>query len=957
MKRNRKSVVSALIGMASFFGWVPVVSAVTHYVNLNNPTPSAPYTSWATAATNIQAAVNMAVDGDTVLIADGTYQITSEIMVDKDITIQGLNGPEHVNIKGNSGGSRVRCFNLGTNACVLDGLTISDGMQGVYCENMVPLVKNCIILNNWSQSLWGTGAGIHRGTICSSIIKGNIHDQNGGQYDQYDICGGAYQSNCHNCLFLSNIARFVGMGSHGAAGGLYGGTAVNCTIVDNWLWSFSGFFDGGGARAATLFNCIIAGSSCRVDYEMGWDDYPSKLANCTTYNSCDPDLINGVDGNITASPEFAGSGDYSLSSNSPCIERGSNSYVEMAYDLNGNPRIWAGVVDMGAYEKNSKGLSVSMARLSVTSPVGITPASRNIEIWSSESLVMMNYTISTNVLWLSVSPSSGSSTGEHDFVTVSFDTAGLAAGSHTGIIIVASAEAANSPQTITVLLDVYQPPPTIESSQTTVTIPVLYGTRPANREIEVWNGETNTVMNYTVAVNQPWMAASPESGASTGEHDSLVIQCYSEELAVGIHTGKITITSAEASNSPKVIDVVLDVQQISLLCSPGSMNLSAVLSNNPPAQMLKVASSARGLPMNYTITSDAGWLTASPTNDVSNGETNTVTVSVNSAALAEGAYVGHLILSAPDALNSPQTVVVHLNVHRPYVYLDALLELDDWVTPAGSEFPWSKNSGGTPSSGTGPSGAVAGNYYRYTEASYANNPYKTALLEKSFNFTGILEPELLFAYHMYGSSMGTLSVDVYSGTWSSNLWTMSGQKQISSEAAWSNGVVNLSTYGNQTNVTIRFRGTTGNGPLSDMAIDDVKIFNNALSSYGSGDIDQDGVLDSWEEEYLGAVLNCDPNADVDGDGQNNQQESIAGMNPTNAASCFAITNTVKTGSGYIIRWPSVSGRVYNVQWAAALTNEFQSLGSNLVYPQGSYTDTVHSADGKGFYNVDVRLNP
>ncbi|MCU0858043.1 MAG: hypothetical protein MUC65_06540 [Pontiellaceae bacterium] len=508
------------------------------------------------------------------------------------------------------------------------------------------------------------------------------------------------------------------------------------------------------------------------------------------------------------------------------------------------------------------------------------------------------------------------------------------------------------------VVDVYQPlPALIETSHDVVSVPVLYGTRPANRQIEIWNGETNTLMSYTVAANQPWLAVTPASGTSIGEHDTLTLQFYTEELALGIHTGKITVASSEATNSPKGIEVVLDVQQISLICSPGNMSFSAVLSNNPPAQVLGIASSAHGLSMNYTITSDAGWLTASPTNGASSGETNTITVSVNSAALAEGSYTGHLTISSPDALNSPQVINVQLEVHRPYVYLDQLLELDDWVTPSGSEFSWTKNSGETPSSGTGPSGAAAGEYYRYTEASYANNPYKTALLQKSFNFTGILSPELSFAYHMYGSTMGTLSVDVYSGTWSSNLWTRSGQQHVSSVAAWSNGVVNLSAYGNQTNVTIRFRGKTGNGALSDMAIDDVKIFNNALSSYGSGDIDQDGILDSWEEVCFGAVLNCDPDADFDGDGQNNRQESVTGMNPTNAASCFAITNTSKTGAGYIIYWPSVSGRLYNVQWTSALTNGFQNLGTNLTYPQGSYTDTVHSADGKGFYNVNVRLNP
>src|SRR5271170_7604284 len=43
-------------------------AAAVHYVNLNNPTPSSPYTTWSTAATDIQSAITASVSGDTVLV-------------------------------------------------------------------------------------------------------------------------------------------------------------------------------------------------------------------------------------------------------------------------------------------------------------------------------------------------------------------------------------------------------------------------------------------------------------------------------------------------------------------------------------------------------------------------------------------------------------------------------------------------------------------------------------------------------------------------------------------------------------------------------------------------------------------------------------------------------------------------------------------------------------------------
>ena len=51
------------------------VHAATRYVNLNNPTPSPPYTSWATAATTIQDAINVSTNNDYINVTNGVYTI------------------------------------------------------------------------------------------------------------------------------------------------------------------------------------------------------------------------------------------------------------------------------------------------------------------------------------------------------------------------------------------------------------------------------------------------------------------------------------------------------------------------------------------------------------------------------------------------------------------------------------------------------------------------------------------------------------------------------------------------------------------------------------------------------------------------------------------------------------------------------------------------------------------
>lgn len=143
--------------------------------------------------------------------------------------------------------------------------------------------------------------------------------------------------------------------------------------------------------------------------------------------------------------------------------------------------------------------------------------------------------------------------------------------------------------------------------------------------------------------------------------------------------------------------------------------------------------------------------------------------------------------------------------------------LGAWSQSTTDDIDWTVLTGATLSANTGPTSANDGNYYAYVEASAPNFPSKTAhLLSPCFNLIGVTYPQVTFDYHMFGTSMGTLSLEVSTNgsTWTS-LWTRTGDQGPD----WISDTVDLNAYTNETSLRIRFNGATGNNFESDMAID------------------------------------------------------------------------------------------------------------------------------------------
>lgn len=317
----------------------------------------------------IQSGIDAAVDGDVVIVADGTYRGDGNRDIDysgKAITLRSENGPANCVI--DCQGSypephRGFFFHSGEdNDSVVEGFTIIGGSNlggaGIFGRDCSPVIKNCIIRNN--ACLKSSGGGINI-TGSDALIIDCVFYDNAAERGAAIACGRGVK--IINCLIFNNWASSGG-------GGIYcmseDTEIINCTIVKNTATFFGGGVYCGWDADVQAANCIIRGNKSPYrDRVKGLDIALSRDAHLTV-RYCNvkgghaltepPEKVSWEEGNIDAAPKFVSWNNYHLLADSPCIDKGDNFPVTVDTDLDGNHRITDGdrdrlaVVDMGVFE-------------------------------------------------------------------------------------------------------------------------------------------------------------------------------------------------------------------------------------------------------------------------------------------------------------------------------------------------------------------------------------------------------------------------------------------------------------------------------------------------------------------------------------------------------------------------------------------------------------------------------
>ncbi|HEY1937258.1 MAG TPA: choice-of-anchor D domain-containing protein [Candidatus Angelobacter sp.] len=335
---------------------------------------------------SIFQAVQLAQDGDTILVAPGTYfeQIGFQ---GKAITIASTAGAAVTTLDGQGFLIPVMSFQNEGPASVLKGFTIThssnSGIQlfgssptiqdntitenngcngaGIQLQGSSAIIKGNTISNNTLTNC-GDGAGIWIGPgsnvqVINNLITGNQNSSFGsgggiavsgataniisntiqGNSSNFQSGGGIAlvnggSANIIQNLITGNSAATFGGGVFAAVGTFPATQLINNTIADNFSPSGSGLFVSGSDNNTVFVNNIITDSSgssavsCSLPFLSGLFAFNDVFnsAGGTAYGNCQD--LTSISNNISQDPRFvsSASGDYSLQASSPTIDAGTN---------------------------------------------------------------------------------------------------------------------------------------------------------------------------------------------------------------------------------------------------------------------------------------------------------------------------------------------------------------------------------------------------------------------------------------------------------------------------------------------------------------------------------------------------------------------------------------------------------------------------------------------------------
>ncbi|MBQ7252398.1 MAG: hypothetical protein IJS32_07345 [Kiritimatiellae bacterium] len=367
----KKLFVLALCGLFA----AGAAEAKTYYVDASRPNNNGNGLKASTAKKTIQAAVNLAKDGDTIIVYPGEYAPFKTN--NKKIAIKSAKGASKTKIVKTAKVQDIALAQLGKTWT--ESYVDTKGRKVTYVSAPRSKGKNTtlagFLLDGKNRPNGGyTLLGISGGTVKSCSIQRLGTGEDGGYEvavnatlagcsvlnNHADIADSCVFSRCRildndggrnedsrfcNCLYAGN--KGYGWWGHGAH--FAGSVLVNCTIARNFAYRESSEDKVPFSSESKFYNCIL-----RNNYRQT-KTWEGKTGSATLHNTDSGNTYSRTYKD-NRNPKFVkeSSGDYKLAKGSPCINQGTvpaaiKSYVG-SVDLAGAKRIHGASIDMGCYE-------------------------------------------------------------------------------------------------------------------------------------------------------------------------------------------------------------------------------------------------------------------------------------------------------------------------------------------------------------------------------------------------------------------------------------------------------------------------------------------------------------------------------------------------------------------------------------------------------------------------------
>ncbi|MBD3219012.1 MAG: hypothetical protein GF310_12120, partial [candidate division Zixibacteria bacterium] len=306
----------------------------------------------------IQDAIDAALNGDTILVADGTYSGDGNRNLNflgKKIIVVSQNGPENaiIDCQGSQADPyRAFLFDSGEDSTsILEGFTIQNGWTtgsggAIRCMNTSPIIRNCRFTNNHCAI---HGGAIHYYESSGVVLESCVFEENtssgwGGAVDFHEA-----GARIEFCTFIKDSANYGGgIHMHQSSADIN-----NCTFVNNAAAEYGAGIHSYGSNPY-VSSCLIAYST---DGEAVRGD--ASMTCCNIYDNAGGDWVDdiigqyGQNGNISEKPLFCNlaGGDFSIFTTSPCspmineecgligsIDVGCYGDLPIALDINYGPQ-------------------------------------------------------------------------------------------------------------------------------------------------------------------------------------------------------------------------------------------------------------------------------------------------------------------------------------------------------------------------------------------------------------------------------------------------------------------------------------------------------------------------------------------------------------------------------------------------------------------------------------------